>query len=62
MSKIILKTNDPGKTASILFDVLETEEKRLKYSLSLAKKRLKKFEKNIMFHRINLLLNGVLKI
>ncbi len=45
MSKIILKTNDPGKTASILFEVLETEEKRLQYSLSLAKKRLKKFEK-----------------
>lgn len=44
MSKIILKTNDPGKTASI-FEVLETEEKRLQYSLSLAKKRLKKFEK-----------------
>jgi len=45
MSKIILKTNDSGKTASILFEVLETEEKRLQYSLSLAKKRLKKFEK-----------------
>ena len=45
MSKIILKTNEPGKTASILFEALETEERRLQYSLSLAKKRLKKFEK-----------------
>ncbi len=44
MSKIILKTNDPGKTASILFEVLETEGKRLQYSLGLAKKRLEKFE------------------
>ncbi|MBC8438210.1 MAG: hypothetical protein H8D87_00785 [Deltaproteobacteria bacterium] len=45
MSKIILKTNEPDKTASILFEALETEEKRLQYSLGLAKKRLKKFEK-----------------
>jgi hypothetical protein len=45
MSEIILRTNEPGKTASILFEALETEERRLQYSLSLAKKRLKKFEK-----------------
>ena len=62
MTEIILKTNEPGKAASILFEVLETEERRLQYSLNLAKKRLKKFEKNTRFHRINLLLNGVLKI
>jgi len=37
MSKIILKTNEPGKTASILFEALEIEEKRLQYSLGLAK-------------------------
>ena len=45
MTEIILKTNEPGKAASILFEVLETEERRLQYSLNLAKKRLKKFEK-----------------
>ncbi len=38
MSEIILKTNEPGKTASILFEALETEGRRLQYSLSLAKK------------------------
>ena len=45
MTEIILKTNEPGKAASILFEALKTEERRLQYSLNLAKKRLKKFEK-----------------
>lgn len=45
MTEIILKTDDPGKAASILFEALETEERRLQYSLNLAKKRLKKYEK-----------------
>jgi len=45
MTEIILKTNEPGKAVSILFEALETEEKRLQYSLNLSKKRLKKFEK-----------------
>ena len=47
MTEIILKTNEPGKAVSILFEALETEERRLQYSLNLAKKRLKKFEKKI---------------
>jgi hypothetical protein len=34
MSKIILKINESDKTASILFKALETEEKRLLYSLA----------------------------
>ncbi|MBU0986493.1 MAG: hypothetical protein KKH68_04490 [Proteobacteria bacterium] len=45
MTEIILKTNEPDKAANILFEALEAEERRLKYSLNLAKKRLKKFEK-----------------
>ncbi len=45
MTEIILKTDEPGKAASILFEALETEEIRLQYSLNLAKKRLKKYEK-----------------
>jgi len=45
MTEIILKTNEPDKAANILFEALETEERRLKYSLNLAKKRLKKYEK-----------------
>jgi hypothetical protein len=44
MAEIILKTDVPEKAANILKDVLEVETSRLKYSLNLAKKRLKKFE------------------
>ena len=44
MAEIILKTNAPEKAANILKDVLEVEASRLKYSLNLAKKRLKRFE------------------
>ena len=44
MAKIILKTDAPEKAANILKDVLEVEASRLKYSLNLAKKRLKRFE------------------
>jgi len=45
MTEIILKTDEPGKAVNILFEALETEERRLQYSLNLAKSRLKKFEK-----------------
>ena len=45
MPEIILKTDMPDKAAIILFEALETESFRLKYSMKLAKKRLSKFEK-----------------
>ena len=45
MAKIILKTNEPEKATGILFEALEKEAQRLQYSLNLAKKRIKKFEK-----------------
>jgi hypothetical protein len=44
MAEIILKTHTPNKAAEVLKEALETEALRLKYSLNLAKKRLKKFE------------------
>jgi hypothetical protein len=44
MAEIILKTDTPNKAAEVLKEALETEALRLKYSLNLAKKRLKKFE------------------
>ena len=44
MAQIILKTDTPHKAAMFLRDALETETLRLKYSLNLAKKRLKRFE------------------
>ena len=44
MTEIILKTDEPGKAVNILFEALETEERRLQYSLNLANNRLKKFE------------------
>ncbi len=44
MAEIILKTDTPDKAAEVLKEALETEALRLKYSLNLAKKRLKKFE------------------
>ncbi len=45
MAKIVLNTNKPEKAKGILFDALEKESHRIQYSLSLAKKRIKKFEK-----------------
>jgi hypothetical protein len=44
MTEIILKTNAPDKAADILKEALATETSRIKYSLNLAKKRLKRFE------------------
>ena len=44
MAKIILKTNKPDKAPQVLREALETEALRLRYSLNLAKKRLKRFE------------------
>ena len=44
MTEIILKTNAPDKAADILKEALATEALRIKYSLNLAKKRLKRFE------------------
>ena len=44
MAEIVLKTNRPDKAAEVLKEALETETLRLKYSLSVAKRRLKRFE------------------
>ena len=44
MAEIILKTDRPDMAAEVLKEALETETLRLKYSLTLAKKRLKRFE------------------
>lgn len=44
MAEIVLKTNRPDKAAEVLKEALKTETLRLKYSLSLAKRRLKRFE------------------
>ena len=44
MTEIILKTNAPDKAADILKEALATKASRIKYSLNLAKKRLKRFE------------------
>ena len=45
MAEIILKTNEPEKATGIVFEALEKEAQRLQYSASLAKKRIKIFEK-----------------
>ena len=45
MAEIIMKTGEPDKAVQYLKEALETEVSRIKYSLNLAKKRLKKFEK-----------------
>ena len=45
MAEIIMKTEEPDKAVQYLKEALETEVSRIKYSLNLAKKRLKKFEK-----------------
>ena len=44
MAEIVLKTNKPDKAAEVLKEALEIETLRLKYSLNLAKRRLKRFE------------------
>jgi len=44
MAEIVLKTNRPDKAPQVLKEALETEALRLRYSLNLAKKRLKRFE------------------
>ena len=44
MAQIVLKTNTPDKAAGVLKEALEIEASRLKYSLNIAKKRLKRFE------------------
>jgi hypothetical protein len=44
MAEIVLKTDKPDEAAEVLKEVLETETLRLKYSLNLARKRLKRFE------------------
>ena len=44
MTDIILKSNTPAEAADILKDALAIEASRLKYSINLAKKRMKRFE------------------
>jgi len=44
MAEIVLKTDKPDKAAEVLKEALQTETLRLRYSLSLAKRRLKRFE------------------
>jgi len=44
MAQIILRTNTPDEASDILKEALATEASRLKYSLNLARKRLKRFE------------------
>ena len=44
MAEIVLKTDKPDKAVEVLKEALETETLRLKYSLNLAKRRLKRFE------------------
>ena len=44
MADIILKSNTPAEATDILKDALAIEASRLKYSLNLAKKRMKRFE------------------
>jgi hypothetical protein len=44
MADIILKSSTPAEAADILKDALALEASRLKYSLNLAQKRMKRFE------------------
>lgn len=44
MAEIVFKTDKPDKAAEVFKDALQTETLRLKYSLNLAKRRLKRFE------------------
>jgi len=45
MPRIILKTDMPDQAARVLTEAIETESRRLKYSMELAKTRLSKFER-----------------
>ncbi|MCX6584174.1 MAG: hypothetical protein NT166_28710 [Candidatus Aminicenantes bacterium] len=45
MAKVIFKTNKPAEATKVLKEALELEESRIKYSLNLARSRLKKFER-----------------
>ena len=45
MAEIVMQTNKPDKAVEVLKEVLKMEASRLRYSLNLAKRRLKKFEK-----------------
>jgi len=45
MAKIVLESSKPDKAVKVIKEVLETETLRIKYSLKLAKERLKRFEK-----------------
>jgi hypothetical protein len=44
MGKITLTTDTPSKAVEVLREVLETEAMRVKYSLQIAKKRMRRFE------------------
>ena len=44
MAEIMMQTNKPDKAVEVLKEVMAMESSRLRYSLNLAKKRLKKFE------------------
>jgi hypothetical protein len=45
MAKLILETNKPSEASRVLREALELEASRIKYSLNLARNRLKKFER-----------------
>ena len=62
MINFISEAYKSEKAIEILHDALDTEALRLTYSLNLAKKRLKKFEKNIAYLRRNSSENGMPKI
>ena len=44
MAEIMIQTNKPDKAVEVLKEVMAMESSRLRYSLNLARKRLKKFE------------------
>ncbi len=45
MPEIKLKTDTPKKAEIVIFEALETEAKKITYSLNLSKKHLERFEK-----------------
>lgn len=45
MAKVVLKTNKPSEATKVLKEALDLEASRIKYSLNLARNRLKKFER-----------------
>ncbi|NIM14674.1 MAG: hypothetical protein GTO45_21880 [Candidatus Aminicenantes bacterium] len=45
MAKIIFETDKPAEASKVLKEALDIEASRIKYSLKLAKNRLKEFEK-----------------